>query len=71
MLKFSTYFHLMVLAVADTLVLYIGLLRLWIGELTGYDMRDQADWVCKLTNVIGYTVSDFSVWLIIAVTIER
>ena len=71
MLKFSTYFYLMVLAIADTLVLYIGLLRLWIGELTGYDLRDQANWICKLTNVIGYTVSDFSVWLIIAVTIER
>ena len=71
MLKFSTYFYLMVLAIADTLVLYIGLLRLWIGELTGFDLRDQADWICKLTNVIGYTVSDFSVWLIIAVTIER
>ncbi|ELU02434.1 hypothetical protein CAPTEDRAFT_111639, partial [Capitella teleta] len=71
MLKFSTYFYLMVLAIADTLVLHIGLLRLWIGELTGYDLKDQADWICKLTNVVGYTVSDFSVWLIIAVTIER
>lgn len=71
MLKFSTYFYLMVLAVADTLVLYIGLLRLWIGQLTGYDLRDKSDWLCKATNVVGYTVSDFSVWLIIAVTIER
>ena len=71
MLKFSTYFYLMVLAVADTLVLYIGLLRMWIGELIGSDIRDKADWICKLTNVLGYTVSDFSVWLIIAVTVER
>ncbi len=71
MLKFSTYYYLMVLAVADTLVLFIGLLRLWVGELTGYDLRDQGDWLCKLTNVIGYTISDFSVWLIIAVTVER
>lgn len=71
MLKFSTYFYLMVMAVADTLVLYVGLLRLWVGELTGLDIRDRTDWTCKLTNVIGYTVSDFSVWLIIAVTVER
>lgn len=71
MLKFSTYFYLMILALADTLVLYVGLLRLWIGELTRHDIRDTSDWLCKLTNVIGYTVSDFSVWLIIAVTIER
>ncbi|KAK2191341.1 hypothetical protein NP493_53g00000 [Ridgeia piscesae] len=71
MLKFSTYFYLMILALADTLVLYVGLLRLWIGELTRHDILVTADWLCKLTNVIGYTVSDFSVWLIIAVTIER
>ena len=71
MLKFSTYFYLMILAIADTLVLYIGLLRLWVGELTGFDLKNQADWLCKLTTVIGYTVSDFSVWLIIAVTTER
>lgn len=71
MLKFSTYFYLMILAIADTLVLYVGLLRLWIGELTGYDIRDEVNWLCKLTNVVGYTISDFSVWLIIAVTVER
>ena len=71
MLKFSTYFYLMVMALADTLVLYVGLLRLWVGELTGRDLRDRADWVCKLTNVLGYTVSDFAVWLIIVVTVER
>ena len=71
MLKFSTYFYLMVLALADTLVLYVGLLRLWIAELTGYELMAQADWICKLTCVLSYTVSDFSVWLIIAVTVER
>lgn len=71
MLKFSTYFYLMVLALADTLVLYVGLLRLWIAELTGYELMAQADWICKLTCVVSYTVSDFSVWLIIAVTVER
>ena len=71
MLKFSTYIYLMVLAIADTFVLHVGLLRLWVGELTGYDLRDQYNWLCKATNVVGNTVSDFSVWLIIAVTIER
>lgn len=71
MLKFSTYFYLMVMAVADTLVLYVGLMPLWLGELTGLDIRDRTDWTCKLTNAVGYTVSDFSVWLIIAVTVER
>ncbi len=71
MRRYSTYIYLAILSITDTLVLYIGLLRLWVGELTGYDLRDQADWICKLINVVGYTVSDYSVWLIIAVTVER
>ena len=71
MRKFSTYIYLAVLSITDTLVLYMGLLRLWIGELTGFDVRDRADWICKVISVFGYTVSDYSVWLIIAVTVER
>nr|AKQ63062.1 orphan G-protein coupled receptor 57 [Platynereis dumerilii] len=71
MRKFSTYIYLAMLSLTDTLVLYIGLLRLWIGELTGMDIRDKSDWICKVINVVGYTVSDYSVWLIIAVTVER
>jgi amino acid permease len=55
MLKFSTYFFLMVMAVADTLVLYIGLFPLWIGEMY-VNPRDQTDWTCKLSNAIGSTV---------------
>lgn len=69
--RYSSYFYLCVLSLADILVLYVGLLRLWIGELTGRDLRDQHDWLCKLTSVTGYTISDYSVWLIIAVTAER
>ena len=56
MMKFSTYFFLMVMAVADTLVLYIGLFPLWIGAMS-FNPRDTADWTCKLSNAIGSTVS--------------
>ena len=56
MLKFSTYFFLMVMAVADTLVLYVGLFPIWVSEMYSISFRDQADWACKLTNVIGSTV---------------
>ena len=71
MRKFSTYFYLAVLASADIFVLLVGLLRLWIGELTGHDVRDTHDITCKLFTWLGYTSSDFSAWLIIAVTCER
>ena len=67
----STYLYLAVLAWADTIVLFMGLLRAWLGELGGYDLKNQEDWLCKSTSVVLHTASDFSVWLIIAVTVER
>ncbi|CAH1779829.1 unnamed protein product [Owenia fusiformis] len=67
----STYFYLSVLSITDLVVLYIGQLRKWIGVLNGNDLRNHHDWICKLTVVFGYVSSDFSVWLIIAVTVER
>ncbi|KAL8582770.1 hypothetical protein ACOMHN_021882 [Nucella lapillus] len=71
MAKVSSYLYLASLAVADSLVLYIGLLRLWMGEVTGTDFHYATDWLCKLTISFGYMASDLSVWLIIAVTVER
>ena len=71
MRKYSAYVYLAVLAAADTLVLYVGLMRMWLGEVTGRDMRDATDWTCRIVTLVGYTVSDYSGWLIIAVTLER
>lgn len=71
MMRVSTYFYLAVLALADLVVLYLGLLRLWTGEITGVDIRNKNNWICKITIFLTYTISDFSVWLIVAVTVER
>ena len=71
MRKHSTYFYLAILSTADTCVLLVGLLRLWIGQITGYDIKNEHDWACKLIHVLGHTLSDYSGWLIVAVTAER
>ena len=67
----SAYVYLLVLSVTDSLVLVIGLLRLWVANLLKYDIRNEANWVCKLLLFSGYTISDYSAWLIVAVTAER
>ena len=69
--KVSTYSYLAALAVMDLFVLYVGLLRLWIAQLTGLDIKDQSDWLCKFVVFFGYVCSDSAVWFIIVVTIER
>ena len=71
MRRVSTYKYLAVLSVVDTIVLTLGLLQLWTGEVTGTSIRNYSDFSCKIVNALGYTVSDLSVWLIIAVTVER
>lgn len=67
----STYLYLAVLSVMDTVVLLVGLLNQWIGFLTGVFLMDLTNWLCKLMPVVLCTASDYSVWLIVAVTIER
>ena len=65
----TTFVYLEVLAVADTLVLYLGLLPFYLQE--GYCLVWLPNWLCKLQITTKYIVTDFSVYLIIAVTVER
>lgn len=48
MRRYSTFSYLAVLAIADTVVIYVGLCRLWLAELTGVDVRDVSDVTCKV-----------------------
>ncbi|XP_070202720.1 probable G-protein coupled receptor 139 [Littorina saxatilis] len=71
MARQSTHHFLAALAVMDSLVLYIGLFRKWLGDLTGFDPQTQSEWLCKGIVTLGYTCSNVSVWIIVAVTVER
>ena len=71
MRKVSAYNYLSVLSITDTLVLYFGLLTLWIGEISGNEFKNYNKWSCKTIIMLGYTATDYSVWLLIAVTVER
>ncbi|KAA0193123.1 G-protein coupled receptor [Fasciolopsis buskii] len=67
----SSYVYLAVLALADECVLLVGLLRQWIDRLAGRRLEDQHWVLCKVLNFTGVTASCFSVWIIVAVTVER
>ena len=71
MTRQSTNLFLAALAVADSTVLLVGLLRRWLAELTSIDIMHESSWLCKIVSLFTYSSSQFSVWLIIAVTIER
>ncbi|XP_025077658.1 FMRFamide receptor-like [Pomacea canaliculata] len=63
--------YLIVLAVVDTMVLYTGLLRLWLLHLTDVDIREFSTFMCKFHTWIVYVTLDASVWILVAFTFER
>lgn len=69
--RVATYTYLTAVSAADTLVLIFGLLRQWLSEITDIDPTVYADWTCKTIMVLNYSFSVYSVWLLIAVTVER
>ncbi|ESO85080.1 hypothetical protein LOTGIDRAFT_131098, partial [Lottia gigantea] len=71
MARLTTYLFLAALSISDCFVLLFGLLRMWIGEVSKFELRDQSDWLCKSIIYVGYITSNYSAWLLIAVTIER
>ena len=71
MTRQSTNSFLSTLALADSVVLFVGLLRRWVDAIAGVDIQAESIWLCKTISMLTYSSSHFSVWLIIAVTIER
>ena len=67
----STSVFLIGLAVVDTVVLYMGLLRWWIKELTRIDIRTLSLVGCKIHILFTYAFIQLSAWILVLVTIER
>lgn len=59
------------LAVVDILVLYIGLMRYWLRALINVDIRKLSNWSCKLHYFSVYSLTHYSAWILVAVSIER
>lgn len=71
MRKSSTCFYLAILAIADTIILYVSGLKTWIRAWSGFEMLHVSGLVCKLLYFLIHSCLHFSAWLIVAVTIER
>ena len=71
MRKATSSMYLIILAVSDIFVLYLGLLRNFIRELYDVDVRDHSEPVCKLHIFLVYFTGHFSAWVLVAVAVER
>lgn len=69
--KLTTSLYLIVLAVVDTAILYNGLMRYWIKEITGTDIRMASVSSCKVQTFFAYFLVQFEAWILVCVAFER
>lgn len=69
--KEYSYVYLLFLSIFDLLVLNVGLLIRWLHEILGVNILSFNDYTCKMLTFLGLLFSDTSVWLLVAVTMER
>nr|KAG5694459.1 hypothetical protein BaRGS_008698 [Batillaria attramentaria] len=61
----------MALAVSDLAILYVTLLRKWLGKGFGVRLSDTHDVPCKLYHWVGYSVGMLSAWFLAALAVQR
>ncbi len=67
----TTSVYLVVLAAVDTMALYTGLLRYWIRQLSGTDVRNASVAACRIHIFVLYFVIQFEAWILVCVSLER
>lgn len=67
----TTMFYLTCLSFGDLFTLYTGLLRYWIRETFDTDLRHLSSASCKTHTFLVYYSLDFTVWVLVSVTIDR
>ena len=71
MRRMPSSLFLIVLAVSDVLMLYIGLLRHCIRVFNEVDIRELTLTGCKVHVFLVFFIKHFSAWLLVAVALER
>ena len=67
----SIYNFLVILALADTTVLWVSCFKTWIRRLTGYELMHHSVTTCKLINILFLSSCYLASWTIVLMTIER
>ena len=67
----SVYLFLVLLAIADTLVLYISGFKTWIRIVTGYELLNASNFSCRSVTFLTLVSQHMSAWIVVLVTIDR
>lgn len=67
----SVYFFLTVLAVADTIMLFVSAFKTWIRVLTGWELLVYSSATCKTVFFLVLFSQHMAAWVVVLVTIDR
>ena len=67
----STSVYLCCMAVADLLVLIVGMIPEWLSAAHDIVFKEISPVTCKIEKIVSYTVGDVAVWILMAFTIDR
>lgn len=67
----SVYFYLMVLACADTMILYVSAFKTWIRVVTGFELLYASDASCKIIFFLSLVSFHLAAWIIVLITLDR
>lgn len=69
--KTSTGIMLIILAITDSLILINSVLVNWLVYLIDFNLRNLSNSACKIHVFLTYLLLQFSVWILVIITIER
>ena len=69
--KNTICFYLILLAIVDTCVLYVGLLPHLINSITTEKIEHMSEAACKMRRFMTYFTSHLDSWIMVCLTIER
>lgn len=67
----TVHFYLVVLACADTSVLYLSALKTWVRTVAGADLLHVSDAGCRTLTFLYYVSTDVAAWLLVLIAIDR
>ena len=67
----SVYLFLLLLAVADTAVLYVSTFQTWLGRVTGRSLISASDASCRAFMFLILMSQHLAAWIVVLVTVDR
>jgi len=67
----SVYMFLVLLAIADTTVLYVSAFKTWIRVISGFELLNVNNFCCRSVTFLTFFSQHMAAWIVVLVTVDR